>query len=183
MNMTWRAGLLLALTLLLTACASLLGPREIELPLTKLQESLNSKFPFNNRYLEIFDIYVSNPRLTLQPDSNRIVTSMDMSIAPPFMDKAWKGSLAISGSLKIDPSRNALVLSDTRLENFAMDGVDGKYSRQITKIGGLLAEQLLQDVPLYTFKPDDFHYAGVAYLPTKITTRTNSLVVTFEPAR
>jgi hypothetical protein len=180
---TWRTWLVLAMAAGLAACASLLGPREAEFPLAKLQESLSSRFPFNNRYLEIFDIYVSNPKLALQPETNRVSTSMDVSIAPPFMDKPWQGTLAVSGGLKVDPARNALVLADPRVENFAMNGVDGKYSRQIGKIGALLAEQLLKDMPLYTFKPEDFRYAGVAYLPTRIATRANSLVVTFEPAR
>jgi hypothetical protein len=183
MKINLRKWLLLAMTLLLAACAALLGPRETELPLAKLQDSLSRRFPFNNRYLDIFDISVSNPKLVLQPDTNRVLTSMDALIAPPFLDKAWKGTLAVSGSLQIDPARNALVLAEPRVENFALDGAEGKYSRQITKIGALLAEQLLKDMPLYTFKPEDFRYAGVSYLPTRIATRANSLVVTFEPAR
>lgn len=169
--------------LLVAACAGLLGPREVDLPLYKLQEAMSHRFPFNSRYLELFDISVSNPRIALQPDTNRILTSMDASIAPPFLQKSWHGTFTISGNLQIDQARNAVVLADPRMDGFTLNGVDPAITRQMAKVGSLLAEQLLQDVPLYTFKPEDFRYAGTSLIPTKITTRTNGLVVTFEPAK
>ena len=69
---------------LLVACASLLGTQEREIPLIVLQQSLQKKFPFNHRYLELFDMTVSNPVLSLQPDTNRVATTLDARIAPPF---------------------------------------------------------------------------------------------------
>lgn len=174
---------LITLLALLTACASLLGPREVDVPLVQLQEAIANRFPFNNRYLELLDIYVTNPRVSLQPNTNRILTSMDTSIALPFSDKAWKGNLAISGQLKFDAARNALMLSEPRVENFAVNGLDLPYANKITRIGALVAEQLLKDLPLYTFQPDQFRYGGASFIPTKITTKPNGLVVTFEPVR
>jgi hypothetical protein len=176
-------GLILTAAWLLASCATLMGPRDVEIPLARLQEAIAGKFPFNNRYLELVDIHVSNPKVSLQPETNRIVTSMDTSIAPPFLNRSWKGNLAISGNLKFDPARNALVLGDPRVERFAIDGMDGALTGRAGKIGSLLAEQLLRDAPLYTFKPEDLRYAGTNFTLSKITARPNSLVVTFEPAR
>jgi hypothetical protein len=178
-----NALLLLATACLLASCATLMGPREMEIPLARLQEAVAGKFPFNNRYLELLDIYVTNPKVALQPDTNRIVTSMDTSISPPFFNRSWKGNLAVSGNLKFDPSRNSLVLADPRVEQFTVNGLDDAYSRQIRKVGSLLAEQLLQDTPLYTFKPEDLRYGGTYFTLSKITTKPNSLVVTFEPTK
>ena len=169
--------------LLLASCASMLGPREAEIPLARLQEAVEEHFPFNNRFLELLDVRVTNPRVTLQPTTNRILTSMDAAIAPPFMNKAWNGNFAVSGRLRFDPTRNALVLGDPRVETFIVNGLDPLYANQITRVGSLLAEQILKDIPLYTFRPEDLRFAGTAYNPTRITTRSNGLVVTFEPAR
>ncbi|MGE5622710.1 MAG: DUF1439 domain-containing protein, partial [Bacillota bacterium] len=88
-----------------------------------------------------------------------------------------------SGQLRVDPARNALVLADPRVENFAVNGLDSPFASKIMRVGALVAEQLLKDMPLYTFQPNDFRYGGTSFLPTKITTRANGLVVTFEPAR
>lgn len=167
----------------LNACASLLGPRDVEFPLAKLQASLNHKFPFNNRYLALFDVNVSNPKLALQPESNRVLTTMDASIAPPFMKNAWQGSFTISGALQYDAAKNAIVLTDPRMEKMEMAGIDPGYSRQIAKLGGLLAEELLNGVTLYTLPPEQLRYAGTRFVPSKITASSESLVVTFEPVK
>lgn len=177
---TWA---MLGLTLLLTSCASLLGPRDVELPIAKLQQAMDRKFPFNNRYLEIFDIYVSNPRLTLQPDTNRVVTTMDASISPPFLKQAWRGSFTLSAVVQLDPARRAVLLVDPRMDDIVLDGVDPGTTRRIAKIGGMLAEEILRKSPLYTFGPDDFRYGGSSFVPTRIVTRSSGLVVTFEPAK
>ncbi|MGV3656071.1 MAG: DUF1439 domain-containing protein [Noviherbaspirillum sp.] len=175
-------ALLAALLLSLASCASLLGPRQVELPLSRLQAELSQRFPFNSRYLEVFDIYVSNPRLTLHPETNRVAILVDTVLAPPLLNRSFKGSLALSGALAVDPARNAVVLTDTRMDDFAIDGVENRTARQLIRIGGLLAEQMFREIPLYTFGPDDFRYAGTRFIPTGIATRTSGLVVTFEPA-
>lgn len=175
--------LLMFAALLLASCATLLGPRNVEIPLARLQDAMANRFPFNNRYLELLDIRLTNPQVSLQPDSNRILTSMDAAIAPPFMNRSWNGNFAVSGQLRFDPSRNALVLAEPRVETFNVSGLDPLYANQIRRIGSLIAEQLLKDAPLYTFRPDELSYAGTRFNPTQILTRSNGLVVTFEPAR
>lgn len=174
---------LLAAPFLLSSCATLMGPREMEIPVARLQEALASRFPFNNRYLALLDVRVMNPRVTMLPDTNRILTSMDASIAPPFMNKSWMGNLAVSGQLRFDPARNAVVLAEPRVETFDVQGLDPLYANQILRVGSLLAEQMLENVPLYNFRPDELRYGGTTFNPTGIIARPGGLVVTFEPAR
>jgi hypothetical protein len=183
MKTRFAALIWIAVVLLLASCASLLGSREVDIPLARLQQAVASHFPFNNRYLELLEVRVTNPHIALQPDTNRILTSMDASIAPPFTDKSWNGSLSISGQLQVDPARNAVVLADPRVENLAINGLDSPYAKQIARVSGLVAEQLLRDLPLYTFQPSDFRYGGTNFFPSQITTRASGLVVTFEPVR
>jgi hypothetical protein len=177
------APIALLLSLLLAACATLMGPREVELPLYRLQDALNSKFPFNNRYLDLLDIHVANPQLSLQPGTNRLSVALDADAAPPFLNRTWKGRFALSGSLRYDPARNAIMLADPRVENLAFDGLDGNYNRQLAKVGSLIAEQVLKDTPLYTFRPEDLHYGGVNFVPAQIVAKASGLVVTFEPVK
>lgn len=171
------------LALVLAACAGMLGPREVDVPLSKLQASLEKRFPFNSRYLELFDIQLSSPRLSLQPNSNRVLTSFDAAIAPAWLKRSWQGNFALSGVLAVDPAKNAVILTDPRVETLNINGLDDKYARQLTKISGLLAEEVFRGPPLYIFQPDDFRYAGTSFFPTKINTQSNGLVVTFEPVK
>jgi hypothetical protein len=173
----------LATVLSLTGCASLLGSRNVDVSLAQLQDAMGRKFPFNSRYLELIDVRLTNPRLSLQPGTNRLITTMDASIAPPFMEKSWTGNFTLSSFLRVDPTRQAIMLDDPRMENIAIDGLSGPYASRITKAISLIGEQLLQNTPLYTFDAQDFRYAGTQFLPTKINTSSSGLVVTFEPAK
>jgi hypothetical protein len=183
MKRIFTALLVMMTALLLVSCATLVGPRQVEVPLYKLQDALDRKFPFNNRYLELLNITVSNPRLVLQPETNRIITNVDTTIAPLFLNHSWKGSIALSGVLQIDASRNAVILANPHVDQFTIPGLDAAYATQLTKVGDILVEEILRDVPLYTFKPSDFRYAGITFYPTKIDTTSYSLVITFEPVK
>lgn len=169
--------------LLLISCVTLLGPKEVVLPLAKLQTSIDRKFPFKQRYFELFDITAANPRLALQANTGRVVTTIDAALAPSFMHEAWKGTFTLSGVLTIDPVRRAVLMADPRLDNISIDGVSQNASSQIAKVGRLFAESMVKDMPLYTFGADEFNYAGMRFIPTKIVTRSDALVVTFEPSR
>ena len=167
----------------LASCASLVGPRQIEIPLTKLQAGIDRRFPVDNRVLELFDIRLSRPQLTLQPGTDRVALNMEAYVAPPFMKQSWSGSLALSGRLVVDPARGAVIMSEPRVDKFAIDGVDEARQRQLGKVANVLMTKVIRDVPVYSFRMEDLRYAGVQFVPTRITSTADALVVTVEPAR
>ena len=177
-------NLLALMTLtLLCACASWLPPQEIEVPLSRLQKSVQENFPFNARYLEVFDVTLTNPQLSLQPAADRLVLGLNARVKPPLIKTPWQGELMVSGGSRIDPVRRAVVLTEPRLENIKLDTATANYTSRLARLGTQLAEDLLADKVLYTFAPDAFVVAGQRFVPTRITTRKNSLVVSFEPVK
>ncbi|WP_211451792.1 DUF1439 domain-containing protein [Collimonas antrihumi] len=177
------ALLALCTTLLLSSCAALIGPRDVEFPLTKLQQSVDKRLPFSQRYLGLFEITANKALLSLPPEQNRLSMATDVTVAMPLLGKSWSGKMAISGVLTLDNPHNAVTLLEPKLDSLMLDGLDNTYAAQVTQIGNLLARQLLAGVPLYTFKPEDLRYAGVAFMPTRIGTKPENLVVTFEPVK
>lgn len=169
--------------LLLAGCSTLIGPREVVLPIEKLQASLASKLPANTRYLELIDVNVTNPRVQLSPDSNRVAVAVDAAVTPVFGRKVLRGSFRMSGVLAIDAVRQAVIVQQPRMEELTIDGMDTAVTGQLAKIGGLLAARILQDVPLYTFSPEQFRYAGIQFFAAGISTTPHALVVTFEPVK
>ncbi|HEV7855568.1 MAG TPA: DUF1439 domain-containing protein [Herminiimonas sp.] len=167
---------------LLSACAIFNGPRTIVVPTTKLQASLDKRFPLDMRYMELFDLHAANPKLRVLLETDRVALSMDVVIAPPFLKKTWKGSVTLSGTPQLDALRHAVVIIAPRLDAFDIDGLDPKMSRQITQYGSLLAEQILHDVPVVTYEELHVPFGGSDFVPTKIGTSANGLMVTFEPA-
>lgn len=171
------------LACLLASCASVIGPRQVELPLTGLQEGLERRFPLNNRVLELFDVQLTRPQLELVPYTDRVALTMDVSFAPAFFGQSWHGSMALSGRLFVDTTRNAIFMREARVDRLAFDGVDEAHQRQFTKVANVLIEQITPDLPLYRFHPQELRYVGVQFVPTRITTTAHALVVTVEPER
>lgn len=173
--------LVLLTTLMLLSCAALIGPRDVEFPLAKLQQSMDKRLPFSQRYLGLFEMKADKAQLALLPEHNRLSIDTDVIVAMPMLGKSWSGKMAISGVLTLDNPHNAVTLTEPKLDKLTLNGLDDTYAAQVTQIGNLLARQLLASVPLYIFKPEDLRYAGVAFMPTKIGTKPESLVITFEP--
>jgi hypothetical protein len=167
---------------LLASCASLVGPRQVEIPLHKLQAGVDRRFPINNRALELFDIHLSRPQLSLA-NADRVGLDMDASVAPPFMKQSWSGSLTLSGRLVVDPARGAVFITDPQVDRFVIDGMDPGRQRQLSKFANVLIGEVVTDMPVYSFRMEDLRYGGVQFVPTRITTTPNALVVTLEPAK
>ncbi|SFU92773.1 DUF1439 domain-containing protein [Pseudoduganella namucuonensis] len=168
---------------LLTSCAGLVGPRQVELPLEKLQRNLDQRFPVHHRALGVFDIQLDNPRLATLRDNDRVSLSADLTVTPMLVRQSWRGGLTLSGRLVVDTVRNAVFLSDAQVDRFAIDGVGESQQRQIAGAANILVDKLLRDVPLHSFNPDDLRYAGVRFVPTTIRTTPTSLVIMLEPAK
>jgi hypothetical protein len=167
--------------MLLSACAIFNGPRTIAVPTEKLQASLDKRFPLDTRYMELFDLRLSNPKLVLL-EGDRVATTMDVVLAPLFIKKTWKGSVTLSGTLQPDALRQAVVVGAPRLDAFNIEGFDPEMSKQITQYGSLLAEQILHNVPIITYDEMPV-YGGSKLVPTRIGTTPEGLSVTFERAQ
>ena len=164
----------------LSSCASILGPREVDLPLSKLQAGLDRRFPVDNRLLELFDVRLSRPQLAVLP-GDRVSLTVDASVAQSFLRNPLAGNLAFSGRLYVDQAKNGVYLAEPRLERFAISGLDESVSRQLARAANGLLDQAILDIPVYSFRMDELRYAGVQYVPTRIATTATGLRVSLEP--
>lgn len=165
---------------LLASCSSLIGPRQVEIPLHKLQAGLDRRFPINERLLDVFDIQLTRPQLALQPEQDRVALSVDASVAPPFA-RAWTGSVAFSGRLYVDPGRSAVMMAEPRVERLQLGNPEAE--RRLTGVANGLIDTVARDMPVYSFDQGDLRYAGVQFVPTRIQTTRTGLLVTLEPVK
>lgn len=170
----------LAAAALLSSCASILGPREVDLPLSKLQAGIDRRFPMDNRLLELFDVRLSRPQLAVLP-GDRVALTVDASVAQSFLRNPLSGSLAFSGRLVVDQARSGVYLAEPRLERFTVSGLDESVSRQLSRAANGLLDKAILDIPVYSFRMDELRYAGVQYVPTRIATTATGLRVSLEP--
>ena len=178
-------GAALLFCLVLASCASLVGPRRVELPLARLQQGLEQRFPIDQRMLELFDVRFSNPQLAIlsEPDNDRIAMTLDVSVTRLFQRQPRSGSLGLSGVLFVDAARNAVFLRDARIDKIAFDGLEESTQQRSAKLATLVVGQMLKDAPIYSFRPEDLRHAGVQFVPTAISIVPGALVVTVEPVK
>jgi hypothetical protein len=177
------AAAALAASGLLASCATLSGPRRVELPQAKLQAGLERRFPLHNRLLELFDVQLTHPRIAILADSNRVALTMDASVAPPFLRQSWSGTMTLSGHLYVDATRSGVFMADAHVDRFDIQGMDSNRAADLGRAADTLMNQLVRDVALYSFRPEDLRYAGVQFVPTRLDTIPGALVATLEPVR
>jgi hypothetical protein len=165
---------------LLASCSSLIGPRQVEIPLHKLQAGLDRRFPINERLLELFDVQLTRPQLALQPEQDRVALNVEASVAPPFA-RAWTGNVAFSGRLYVDPGRSAVMMAEPRVDRLQLGNPEAE--RRLTSVANGLIDNVARDLPVYTFDQSDLRYAGVQFVPTRIQTTRTGLLVSLEPAK
>ena len=148
------------------------------LPLADLQTAIERKFPARLRYAEVFEVYLSNPRLTLNVTENRVITLMNLKVISNLLLAApLTGTLALSSRLKYDPSGRAIRLDAPSVDRINVDGFAAQYAQQLNAIGAVVAQQVLNDYPIYTFKPGELRLGGKTFEPGTITVQSDSIVV------
>jgi hypothetical protein len=176
-------ALALAASGLLASCASIVGPRRVELSQARLQAGLERRFPLRNRLLELFDVQLTHPQLAILAQSERLGLTLDAAVSPPFLRQSWRGTLGLSGRLLLNGAQNAVFLTDARVDRFDIEGIDAGRARDLRHAADLLVSQLVRDLAVYTFHPEDLRYAGVQFVPTRLETVPGALVVTLEPVK
>jgi len=155
---------------------------EYTFPRADLQNAIATQFPRKLRYMEMFDVNLSNPRLSLNEKSNRLITTVDAQIDNQLlMNKPVAGTLSMSSALKYDAATRAVRLDAPAVEKVDIAGVPAQYAPQLNAIGNAAAEQVLKDYPVYTFKPEQLEMNGKRFEPGAITVLSDGIKVEIKP--
>lgn len=155
---------------------------EYTFPKKDLQSAIATQFPRKLRYMDMFDVNLSNPRLALNPDSNRLTTVVDAQIDNKLlMNKPVNGTLSMSSALKYDAATRSVRLDSPSVEKVDIAGVPAQYAPQLNAIGNAAAEQVLKDYAIFTFKPEQLEMNGKRFEPGAITVLSDGVKVEIKP--
>ena len=172
----------LVVTVWLSGCANLVGPRVITLTEADLSRQIEKQFPVERSLLGALSIRVEAPRVSLLPDSNRIATELDFTGSLARSARSSRGQIVLDYALRYDEPSKSVRLTQVRVTRLQFDGLRDQPKAAVDKFGMLLAEQLLQDLPIYRFKPEDLKTAeGKGYRPGSVTVRQRAVEITLVP--
>jgi hypothetical protein len=167
-------------TLSLAACATATFPfipDHYTFSQQQVQDAVRRKFPYRRTVSQVFDIALSNPVVGFLPDANRMSVRLDARLASPFVGQPVDGVFTLSSQLAYDSASRSVVLRTPTVDSVKVSGEAEAYAQQISAAAALLATQLLDNYPIYTFKPDQLQFAGVNYEPGTITILANGIRV------
>ncbi|AQV99085.1 DUF1439 domain-containing protein [Cupriavidus necator] len=142
---------------------------EYSLTRQELQTALDKRFPATLRYAEVVSVQLSHPRLVLDEANNRVTTHVDARLTNALLPSPpVDGKLALNSGVRYDPAKRAVLLDNPTVQQVEVAGM-GQYREQLNAIGAVVAQQLLKDYPVYTFKPEELRFGGKDIEPGAIT--------------
>lgn len=171
----------LALALVLSACAGLVGPRSYTLSEAEIARRIAQRFPYDQRVFELLDVRVDAPRVRLLPQRNRVSTELDIQASERLFGRSLRGALALDAALRYDEQDQTVKLADVRVERLDIEGLAQPLA---ARLAPLLAEQLLKDLVVHRFKPEDLQTAGrLGLKPGRVAVTERGLEITLDAAR
>ena len=167
----------------LAACASLLGPPTVTLTQAELERLVERNFPVDRALLEIFDVTVNAPRLTLLPDRNRLAAVVNVRVRNRLLLSYWQGQLSFDAVLRWEPRDQTLRLSQVRVQDLALDNPSAANRSTVERLGAALAERVLEDSSLYHLSAEraaKLQQQGLA--PGTVTVTARGVEIAFAPA-
>jgi len=165
------AGVLAALALL-TGCASLIGTRDVDISESQLTLLLARQIPMERKVMEVIDLSVTNPTLVLMPQGNRIGTELDVSALDRLFGATATGHVKLDYALRFQPSDHTIRMTEVRVRELALASGSSNLHGAAQRIGGLVAENALENLVLYRMKPtqaDDMDRLGLVASPITVT--------------
>jgi hypothetical protein len=149
-----RRLLIVALAALAASGCASLDPRRITLSQAELQSLLERQFPRQQRVMELLDVSLTKPSLRLVPERNRLATALDMAATERLSGRSLRGNLAIEHALRYEPSDATVRLTNVKVDAIQLELAGTPLSGQAARLGGLLAERLLDDFVVYRVSDD-----------------------------
>jgi hypothetical protein len=168
-------------TLGLATCAGVGDPRSVTLTTADIERAIERQFPMDKRMLEIFDVNVKAPRISLLPERNRLGAVVDMRAKSILFVGSWSGQLKFDSALRWEPSDQSVRLSQVRVQDLAIDNADPLTRSAAERLGAAVAERMLEDMSLYTLPAERAAQMTAQGLrPAGVLVTSRGLQVNFE---
>jgi hypothetical protein len=143
----------LALLALLSGCAGLIGTHDVDISESQLTLLMARQFPMERKVMEVIDLNITNPVLTLIPQANRVGTELDVTAVDRLFGSAAMGHVKLDYGLRFQPSDHTIRMTQVRVRELTLSSGSSELRGTAQRIGGLVAENALENLVLYRMKP------------------------------
>ena len=132
---------------------------------------------------EVIDLNVTNPVLTLLPAGNRVGTELDVAAVDRLFGNTATAHVKLDYGLRFQASDHTIRMTGVRVRELTLASGSSNLRGAAQRIGGLVAENALEDLVLYRMKPaqaDEMDRLNLVASP--ITVTPQGLHMTVSPA-
>ena len=173
LRMASAAGALCAGALaVLSGCASLIGTHDVDISESQLGVLMARQFPMERKVMEVIDLNITNPVLTLIPQSNRVGTELDVTAIDRVFGSTALGHVRLDYALRFQPSDHTIRMTQVRVRELTLSSGSSNLHGTAQRIGGLVAENALENLVLYRMKPaqaDEMDRLNLVASPITVT--------------
>ena len=137
----------------LSGCASLIGTHDVYISESQLTVLMARQFPMERKVMEVIDLNITNPVLTLMPQDNRIGTELDVTAIDRLFGSTALGHVKVDYGLRFQPSDHTIRMTQVRVRELSLSSGSNNLHGAAQRIGGLVAENALENLVLYRMKP------------------------------
>lgn len=182
MTSFWRTVAVLPM-LALAACAAI-APRSLTVDEAAIQRAVDRRFPLDQRALEVLDLHVAKPRFALLADRRKLGASFDVDVRDRLFGGAWHVGLDLESGLRWDAPARSLRLDQVRVTALRLDGAPSAAHAQAERVGALLAERVLENMPVWHMDDDKAaQLARFGVEPGAVNIGTGGIEISLVPRR
>jgi hypothetical protein len=137
----------------LGGCASLMGSHDVDISESQLTLLLARQFPMERKVLEVIDLDITNPQIHLLPETNRIGTELDVSAFDRLFGTRATGHVQLDYGLRFQASDHTIRMTQVRVRDLTLESGSNTLHGAAQRIGGLVAENVLENLTLFKMKP------------------------------
>ena len=157
---------------LLSGCASLIGTHDVDISESQLSVLMARQFPMERKVMEVIDLNITNPVLTLMPQANRVGTELDVTAIDRLFGSTALGHVKLDYGLRFQPSDHTIRMTEVRVRELSLSSGSSNLHGAAQRIGGLVAENALENLVLYRMKPaqaDEMDRLNLVASPITVT--------------
>jgi hypothetical protein len=157
---------------LLSGCAGLLGSHDVDISESQLTLLLARQFPMERKVLEVVDLSITNPQLTLIPQANRVGTELDVAAIDRLFGNTANAHIKLDYGLRFQPSDHTIRMTQVRVRELTLASGSSNLHGAAQRIGGLVAEGALENLVIYRMKPtqaDEMDRLNLVASPITVT--------------
>ncbi len=164
----------LAMLALLSGCASMIGTHDVDISESQLTLLLARQFPMERKVLEVIDLNITNPQIELMPQANRVGTELDVTALDRLFGSSAMGHVKLDYGLRFESSDHTIRMTQVRVRELTLSSGSNNLRGAAQRIGGLVAENALENLVVYRMKPaqaDEMDRLNLVASPITVTPR------------